>query len=347
MTLSRTDELMHAVLDGEASAAQVRELEQRLAGDAAARTRFDELRYLFEGLDRVPKAFPPEGLVASVLANIPQNGDNFAGDRQPLPARGVLEGSSSKARGRRPGSDERVRQAFQPWLLLRGRDMNDRKGGLGNRRLVIGGGMAIAAAIVVVATGVYPPNATETAGTIVPAKRYIAPQNAAADVQLGAPGGEAAQGGAMGQAVSAGTNAATNSAVNSGVNNGLAQGVSSGLANSVNGGVNSGLAHGVNNGLNNGVTSGLANGVNSGLANGVNNGVNNALANGVNNGVNSGLANGVNSGLANGVNNGVNNGLANSVNAGVNNSVNAGVNNSVNRAVDSAVNRSVNAGVAK
>ena len=56
--MSRVDrsELMHVVLDGEASAAQVRELEALLAADAAARAEYDALRLRVEELARLPQA---------------------------------------------------------------------------------------------------------------------------------------------------------------------------------------------------------------------------------------------------------------------------------------------------
>ena len=73
MNRSRQVELMHAVLDGEATVAEARELEAVLARDARAREEYDELRHLFEGLRALPQPFPPEGLAASVLANIPQS----------------------------------------------------------------------------------------------------------------------------------------------------------------------------------------------------------------------------------------------------------------------------------
>ena len=60
-------------------------------------------------------------------------------------------------------------------------------GGLGNRKIWIGGGIAVAAAIVAIGTGLVPPNSSETAGSIVPAQRYRAPQPTAGDVQ-GQPG---------------------------------------------------------------------------------------------------------------------------------------------------------------
>ena len=60
--------LMHAALDGEATPGETRELERVLAANPAARAEYDELRQLFDALSRVPKAYPPEGLVASVMA---------------------------------------------------------------------------------------------------------------------------------------------------------------------------------------------------------------------------------------------------------------------------------------
>jgi len=67
MNRSRQIELMHAVLDGEATAEEGRELDAVLASDARAREEYEELRGLFEGLRALPQPFPPEGLAASVL----------------------------------------------------------------------------------------------------------------------------------------------------------------------------------------------------------------------------------------------------------------------------------------
>ena len=64
-------ELMHAVLDGEATAAQKRALERQLASDPAARSEFDALRGIFSELEALPPADPPEGLVAAVMAELP------------------------------------------------------------------------------------------------------------------------------------------------------------------------------------------------------------------------------------------------------------------------------------
>ena len=64
--------LMHEVLDGAASADEARELDRLLADDPEARAQFDELERLFAGLNTMPKALPPEGLVAAVLAKLPR-----------------------------------------------------------------------------------------------------------------------------------------------------------------------------------------------------------------------------------------------------------------------------------
>ena len=74
MTLKHSPltELMHAALDGEASNAEARELETRLAADPAARAEFEDWKRLFEALDAVPKEHAPEGLVASIASAMPQ-----------------------------------------------------------------------------------------------------------------------------------------------------------------------------------------------------------------------------------------------------------------------------------
>ena len=60
MNSSERARLMHAVLDGEATEAEARELDRLLAAEPTARTEFEHLRRLFDGLSRMPKAFPPE-----------------------------------------------------------------------------------------------------------------------------------------------------------------------------------------------------------------------------------------------------------------------------------------------
>src|SRR4029079_5411154 len=185
MNRSRQIELMHAVLDGEATAEEGRELDAVLASDARAREEYQELRRLFEGLRALPQPFPPEGLAASVLANIPQNAPRRDSARQLFAPSGVFEANLKKARGRGPGSTTGLHRAFQPWAFLRGDEMNEQnKGFSGKRKVVIGGGVLAAAIIVALSTGLFPPS-NDTAGTIVPAERYRAPQIDAGDVKLG------------------------------------------------------------------------------------------------------------------------------------------------------------------
>src|SRR5258708_20711699 len=71
MKPSELTALMHAVLDGEATPAEARALERRAAADPEARAEFDSLRALFDELKGLPQAFPPEGLVAAVMASLP------------------------------------------------------------------------------------------------------------------------------------------------------------------------------------------------------------------------------------------------------------------------------------
>ncbi|HJU23643.1 MAG TPA: hypothetical protein VJ891_14140, partial [Casimicrobiaceae bacterium] len=211
---------MHLVLDGEATPAEAGELEKRLAADAAARARYDELRSMFAALSRVPKVYPPEGLIASVLANIPQNPDERSVDDQLFMPPGVFGASSSKARGKPPERSSRLRQVFQPWPFSRGQDMNEQKRRFSpNRKIVIAGGVAVAAAVVIAATGLFPPNSSQTAGTIAPAQRYQATPISAGDIKLGTQGGGGATGIATGNPGVANAGAANAGAGNLGSGN--------------------------------------------------------------------------------------------------------------------------------
>jgi hypothetical protein len=282
MSFSRTDELMHLVLDGEATPAESRELEQRLSTDASARTRFDELRYLFDGLSQVPQAFPPEGLIASVLANIPQNRRHFIPGDQLFAAPGVLEASSRKARGKGPGRNKWIGQILQPWAFSRGNEMNEQKRGLANsRKIWIGGGIAVAAAVVAVSTGLLPPNAADTAGTIVPASRYHGPQA---------------------QEVNLGTTSPT--ATTSGASNATISGIPGGQANGQLNGQLNGQSNGQLNGQSNGQLNGQLNGPSNGQLNGQLNGQSNGQLNGQLNGQSNGQLNGQSNGQLNGQLNG-------------------------------------------
>jgi hypothetical protein len=187
MNHSELIQLMHAVLDGEATRGEIVELERLLAADPAARAEFKELRWLFDGLSRVPRAFPPEGLVASVMANIPHRPSRPTLFRQLFSQPRVIIAANMDAPGKSRGESVRVYPASQLGPYIRGENMSEHKSGFsGKRKIWIGGGIAAAAAILAVALGTdFPPSGKDTMGTIVPAKRYQAPQNTADGVTLG------------------------------------------------------------------------------------------------------------------------------------------------------------------
>jgi hypothetical protein len=180
-------QLMHAVLDGEATPDEALELERLLGADPAARTEFEELKSLFEGLRRVPKAFPPEGLVAAVMASVPRRPAPPDYSSQLFSKSGVISQSSMETRGANPGKSVKVQQVSQPGPYLKGQNVSELKNGFFSKRKVwIGGGIAAAAAVLAVSFGIdFPPGVKDTVGTIVPAQRYRAPQNTADDVKLG------------------------------------------------------------------------------------------------------------------------------------------------------------------
>ena len=210
MKPSELTALMHAVLDGEATGAEARALDRHLAAEPEARAEFDSLRALFDELKGMPQAFPPEGLVAAVMANIPQNSPPQKRlDQLSLRSR-VIGLASMKARGKSPGKSATDLPAHQPAIYLREWKMNEQNSSLLRKRNVwIGGGIAIAAALIALSYTIdFPPGAQNTVGTIVPAQRYKAAQPVIEDIKAG---GQAATQSVPVQAGSA-TNAAASNA---------------------------------------------------------------------------------------------------------------------------------------
>ena len=328
MNNSERARLMHTVLDGEVTEAEARELDRLLAAEPAARTEFEHLQALFEGLSRVPKAFPPEGLVASVMANIPQNSPpQGRPDQLSLRSR-VIGLAWMKARGTSPGKSATDLPAHQPGIYLREWKMNEQNSSPSRKRnVLIGGAIAIAAALVALSYTIdFPPGAQNTVGTIVPAQRFRAAQPTADEIKVG---GQAAT-----QSVPLQAGSAANAAANSAVNAGTTNAVNAGTTNAV----NAGTTNAVNAGTTNAVNAGTTNAVNAGMTNAVNAGTTNAMTNAVN----AGTTNAVNAGMTNAVNAGTTNAMTNAVNAGTTNAVNAGTTNAIGAATANAVNASTN-----
>src|SRR5258708_18187461 len=176
MTYPEPTDLMHMVLDGEATPGQTRELERLLAADAAARAEYVELQCIFDGLKGVPKAFPPEGLVASVMAALPAyvpvRRAQMGRIRQLFSMSRVIGATSTKAPVANPGKSATVHMIRGPHT--RASRMSEQDGSFGNRKIWIGAGVAAAAVIITVFSGVHFPPGSDTAGTIVPAQRYRA-----------------------------------------------------------------------------------------------------------------------------------------------------------------------------
>src|SRR5258705_11127170 len=65
MKYSEHTPLMHAVLDGEATPGETRELERHLATDSTARAECDEMKRLFWGVKGGPRDDTPDGRLGS------------------------------------------------------------------------------------------------------------------------------------------------------------------------------------------------------------------------------------------------------------------------------------------
>ena len=181
MTLKHSPltELMHAVLDGEASDAEARDLEMRLAADPAARAEFEDWKRLFEALDAVPKEHAPEGLVASIAAAMPETPGGRDAALQPFPGRRVLGQTSFGISRRDPIRSVTMTEQSSRRIFA-------------HRKAWLGAGVAAAAAVVVAQVAFDFPLAKDVVGTVIPAQRYRAAQNGSEQVQLGAPAVQAA-----------------------------------------------------------------------------------------------------------------------------------------------------------
>jgi len=120
MNFSQTTALIDAVLDGEASPDEVRELDRLRAADPAVRSEFDERRQLFDGLRGIAMAVPPADLVASVMDRVPHRPASLGGFRQLLAKSRVFGQSTTHTPGSRPGNSARVLRASRPGPSSRG-----------------------------------------------------------------------------------------------------------------------------------------------------------------------------------------------------------------------------------
>ena len=178
--------LMHAVLDGEATPAETHELDRLLDADAALRERYAEWQTMFDAMQRMPRAYPPEGLVAAVMANIPHV--PAAPGSQLSPQSRVI-GVISDSHRAIPETSAPILRSPRAMAPPGGYMSDQQTNPSSKRKIWIGAGIAAVAVIVV---GGYaldvPPASKDAVGTIVPAQRFMAPQPKAEEIQVGQPG---------------------------------------------------------------------------------------------------------------------------------------------------------------
>ena len=186
MKHSETTELMHAVLDGEASAEESRTLQRLLDSDADARAELAALERLFKVLHSVPQQYPPEGLVAAVTAALPRETRRHAISRQPSAGSRVVRHASSDTLDTIRGDAETRQPARRSEPPTRSNFMSQQHSSLfAKRRTWIGAAIAAAAVVAVAQYGFdFPPRGEDVLGTIVPAQRYRAPQATAQDIKV-------------------------------------------------------------------------------------------------------------------------------------------------------------------
>ncbi len=213
MATYATPELMHLVLDGEATPEQAQALRLQLAGSEALRAEFAALQALFRDIASLPQRHPPEGLVHAVMTavNAPKTHEH---DDDQLSAAPRVFGSDLRVKhSETEASLHRIPRSEPTW---RRTDMN---------KMWIGGGIAAIAVVLVAQFGFSnKPDEKAVSGTIVPADRYRAPQATGADIKVGAPtAGTTGAATATAPAESTNNAAQNSSAQNSSAQNNAAQ----------------------------------------------------------------------------------------------------------------------------
>ena len=210
MKTAEHDRLMQAVLDGEATPGESAELEASLAADPAARAASRNGECCSTACRACPTAFPPEGLVAAVMADLPREAPPGRATDQLFPPPGVIAASSKESRVTSRGTSTTVHAISQTGPFTRGAQMSEQQRTFSKTKVWIGVAVAVAAIAVGSQFVDYPPKGQDATGTIAPAQRYRAAQPTADDVKLGNP--SAAQSGQVNSAVQG---AAANEAANS------------------------------------------------------------------------------------------------------------------------------------
>jgi len=144
------DALIHAVLDGEATAAERAELDRRMDADPALRAQFEAVQRVFTMLEAVPAVDPPVGLVDSILARVSLRAPRLKIPHQPFARANVIAAYPDSAKAKPSG-----RAAAGNWFsalvhFLKEIGMNDSKPGLlGTNRgkLLVTAGVAAVALI--------------------------------------------------------------------------------------------------------------------------------------------------------------------------------------------------------
>src|SRR5687768_17315435 len=128
MTQAERIRKMQAVLDGEATPEETREIEALVARDVQARAEHEQLQRLFAALRDLPQAHAPEGLVAAATRLYDHR-------NQLSTSNGVIEDNSIADPGLFPGRSVRRPPSHGEPRKHGGVTMSDRTG---NRKLWIG-----------------------------------------------------------------------------------------------------------------------------------------------------------------------------------------------------------------
>jgi len=183
-------DLVHRVLDGEATSAEVQDLALLAASEPRIQHEMDKMRAIFSLLDKMPDLEPPVGQFERIVARAVMPNSRLEQSQYQLSERSAVfeAGPVSSSKMTPIGSTGVWRRLFDQIKLLLEWTMTEKSttfAGGTRGKIMIGSG--IAAALVVALSTVLdiPKDASLTAGTIVPAQRAQVSQIAATGVKLG------------------------------------------------------------------------------------------------------------------------------------------------------------------
>jgi len=183
-------DLIHKVLDGEATPAEEQRLAALAASDPQIQSEFDSVRAVFSLLEKLPNLEPPAAQFEHILTRSRLANSRPEDEQHQLSASSAVfaAGPANSSKMTPLGRTDVLRRLFDQFKLLLEWTMTEKSttfAGGTRGKIMIGSGIAAALLVAVSTVLDIPKDTSQTVGTIVPAQRAQVSQIAATGVKLG------------------------------------------------------------------------------------------------------------------------------------------------------------------